>query len=119
MAGALRRAALAATAVTAGLRVIAAVTPGQALELPPDGDRALVEVNVLPPQAERFSLAQPKGQGHAPAGAVAAVGGERDDLLGFFQGQRLDFGLARRRWVNERGNVPGGVAALSGAPVSS
>jgi hypothetical protein len=46
--------------------VVAAVTPGQPLQLPLDVHLGGVEVGELPAQPERFALAQAAGQARRP-----------------------------------------------------
>jgi hypothetical protein len=46
--------------LAASVRVFAAVLVAGVRDLPVDVDDALVEINVLPPQAERFALPQSK-----------------------------------------------------------
>src|SRR5699024_2892212 len=73
----------------------AAVAPHWPGESAADGDRALVEIDIWPLQAERFGLTQPRGEGHEPTGAVAAVLAYLNQGSYLFGGQRLGHVLLR------------------------
>jgi hypothetical protein len=63
---------------SAGVRVGAAVKPCGALKLPPDPGHAVVEIDVLPAQAERFPLPETERQTDRPARGIRSFqrGGE-------------------------------------------
>lgn len=112
--GAAGRAVIAMVVLAAGVGVGAAVLPGEALELPADGQRSGVQVDVLSAKTKGFTLAQPKSEGDAPAGAIALRCGEPDDAQRLVGGQWLDFVVAGRGSIDQGGDVARHVAALHG-----
>lgn len=58
-------------ALAAGMRVGAAVAPGEPLKLPPDGQSPRVKIDVLPPESKRLALTQSQAEGDTPSGACA------------------------------------------------
>lgn len=106
------RATITVTVLAAAVRVGAAMPPAKALKLPADHQRPPVEVDVLPAQTESFTLPQPKGQGHAPPGAIASGRSESDEPSRFIEGQRLDLVVAGGRGVNQGGDVASDIPAL-------
>ena len=109
--GAIRRTGQPVPVLTAPVRVGAAVAPGVALELPPHLDRPLVEVDVLPPQAERLALAQSERQADGPADAVAAALGGAEDSACLVLGEGFDLDFADGGSVDQRGDVPSDLPA--------
>jgi hypothetical protein len=89
----------------AGVRIGAAVAPGETLKLPPDLDRPLVEIDVLPSQSERLALAQSKRETDRPADTVTAALRSAEDAPGLVLTERLDLDLSGRGSVNKRGDV--------------
>src|SRR5262249_44492900 len=86
----------------------------KALELPANGQYPGVEIYMPPPKPKRLALAQPEGQGDAPAGAVPLVRCQPENPQRFIEGQWFDFVGAGRRGVNQGGDVAGDVSALHG-----
>src|SRR5206468_2488048 len=94
-------------------RPVAFVLVPRALPAPADGERAGVEVDVGPAEAERFALAQTEGERDGPAGAVPPLAGSGEDALDLLDGVRLDLHLGQPRRLRERGRVGQEVAAAN------
>jgi hypothetical protein len=62
-----------------GMRVGAAMPPGEPLKLPADGQRPTIKIDVLPPEPKRLALTQSQTEGDAPPGAVSPWRGQPDD----------------------------------------
>jgi hypothetical protein len=78
---------------------------GLALQRAAYPQQAVVQVQVLPPQAERFTLAQAQGQADQPAGLHPVILGGFDQPVRFGDGQRGDLMLGRAGYAT-RAPVP-------------
>ena len=85
---------------SAGVRVGATVPPGKALELPADGQGPGVGIDMPPLEPKRLALAQPQGQGDAPAGAGPLGRSQPEDPQCFIESQRLDSVMTGRRRIS-------------------
>src|ERR1700728_2342744 len=84
------------------------------LELPADFNRARVQVDILPAQANGFGLPDAYGARHRPPGAVAPLGGGSQDAASLFPGQRLDVDILTGRRVDQGADVLADLAPLPG-----
>jgi hypothetical protein len=92
------------------VRVIAAVLPGEPLQLRPDTHLArlaarYVDVEELPAQAEHLTLAQPAAQPGRPPGELAALPRDSEHSPRLPAGERLAVGLAELGRLDERARV--------------
>jgi hypothetical protein len=111
---AVRRVAMSRTLLLAGLpvprlaalvRVVAAVFPRPPLDLEPGLDLAGLQVDVRPAQPECLSLANAEGQGDRPAGTVASMSGDVEDLASLIAGEYVGFRLFGGWRLHEGGHV--------------
>lgn len=85
-----------------------------ALQGPAHPDQAGVEVDVFPPRAERFALAQAEGQADEPASFHPIALGGLDQLPGLSCRKRDDLVLVRAERVDQAGRVDGDELPLDG-----
>nr|WP_244522719.1 hypothetical protein [Geodermatophilus africanus] len=105
-----REGAVAAFAL--GLLVDQSTAP-DAVDAAPHRQRVVQQVDVLPLQRQGLGLAQAQGEGDRPTGGVADVRRCLQDCAGLLQVEGGgEVARALRRWVDERGDVAGDVAAL-------
>jgi hypothetical protein len=113
VAGTAGQAVIGMPVLGTGGPVAAAMAPALELKLPPDRERASVEIDILPAQPERLALALAEGQGRAPPAAVPAGRGR-------VTSRWASAGSAARsrpgsRRARQRGSPrPGDVSALHG-----
>ena len=91
--------------------IIAAVLPGEPLDLMPDAQLARVQVRVLPPQPQRLALPQPACQAHPPARGVPAPSHGRDDRACLLLAERLSGDLLQPGGLHQAARVAGHVPA--------
>src|SRR5205814_1469054 len=101
----------------AAVRVVAAVLPGEPLELRPDAHLAalavrLVDVEGPPPQPERLALPQAARQPGGPPGELAAFPCHREHGAGLAAGERGAVGFAEFGRLDLPARVPGDVLPL-------
>jgi hypothetical protein len=78
------------------LGVAAAMVPTRSLELPPDPQLMLLEVDVVPHQPQRLALPQPQGQRDRPPRTVGQLGSSQQPTA-LLQRVRFELGLANTR----------------------
>ncbi|OLP41076.1 hypothetical protein BJM39_23400 [Salmonella enterica subsp. enterica serovar Javiana] len=80
-----------------GLDCDAAVFPRLPLKLAADGERAAVEVNVVPLECQGLALAEPQRERDRPPGSVAVVGRDCQQAVHLLNGEWLDFRVQHAR----------------------
>nr|WP_231839551.1 hypothetical protein [Blastococcus saxobsidens] len=86
-----------------------------AVDAPPDRERAREQVDVLPLQRQGLGLPQAEREGDGPAGAVADAGRGVQHGAGLAEVERGgDVARALGGWIDEPGHVAGDVAPLHG-----
>jgi hypothetical protein len=93
------------------VRVVAAVFPGQPLNLKPGFYLAGLKVDVRPAQPESFTLANAERQGDRPASAVAAMSDNVEDFSNLLPSQYVGFRFFGGWRLYERGHVTADSAA--------
>jgi hypothetical protein len=92
-------------ALGACFRVVATVLPCGPLELPPDLNHAVIEVDVSPAEPERLALPQADCESNRPPGAVATPLGRGKQPTCLVLTQRVDLDVLGARRFDELGNV--------------
>lgn len=76
------------------------------------GERAGVEIDRLPGQAERLALTQAEGQGHRPAGGVPLTSRRLEHPPSVLAGQRLELLALDACGIDQGADVPRHIVAL-------
>jgi hypothetical protein len=79
-----------------------------------DAQHAVVQVHVLPPQAQRLALPQSQRQGESPPGAIAPLAGHPQQTLDLLDAVRFDFLLVQFRGFGEEYRVAAQVRPPNG-----
>ncbi|MFC6081126.1 hypothetical protein [Sphaerisporangium aureirubrum] len=90
---------------SAGMVVLAAVLETLSLDLPEHADDALVQVEVLPPQPERFALPEPQRERDRPTRAVSTIYGLLQHGARLSGRQRLYLDVLARGSVDQRADA--------------
>jgi hypothetical protein len=98
--------------VTAWL--VTSVPPLRSGSLDGHGERAFVEVNILPAEAQDFTLSKAESYRDDPSAGVASVKGDREDLRDLVSGEGLDLFLFDSWWFGDECRVFGEIAAYHG-----
>jgi hypothetical protein len=89
----------------ARVRIIAAVPPGETLDLKPCPDHPGFQVDIRPAEAKGFTLPYAKSKSDRPSSAVSPGGSDIEDTASLLTCQRLDLVRGYRGSVHQGGHV--------------
>ena len=85
--------------------IIAAMPPGEALNLKPRSDHTGFQVHIRPAETKGFSLPYAKRKSYRPSSAVSLVSGDIQDAASLLTRQGLDLVRSHRGSVYQGGHV--------------
>jgi len=85
--------------------IIAAMPPGEALNLKPCSDHTGFQVHIRPAETKGFSLPYAKRKSYRPSSAVSLVSGDIQDAASLLTRQGLDLVRSHRGSVYQGGHV--------------